>query len=189
VKVAQEHRGLIEKVILSNKRFQGNEDFLEDFCSETFKRSYLIISSVKNVDHIESYLTKVANSAILEVLKTAGRLTKTSDGYQKIRHEVLNISGKQEFCTDEIIYDIPDPGQNIEEKIIQKETVEQIAEIILVIDSKHREKNYIELFKLRYIKNLSQAGIAQQLELSQGEVSKRLVELTHKINEMYIQKY
>jgi RNA polymerase sigma factor (sigma-70 family) len=185
VETTQEYRGLIEKMILNNRRFSGNEDLLEDFCSETFKRSYLIISSVKNVEHVENYLGKVANSAIMEVLKTSGRLAKTSSGYKKIKQEVIQNQDDFKNYPDEIIYDIPDPAVNIEEKVINKETVEKIAEIILLIDTKDPEKNYLDIFKLRYIQSKKQTEIAQELDLSQSEISKRLVELTKKINEAY----
>ncbi|MFA6988815.1 MAG: sigma-70 family RNA polymerase sigma factor [Candidatus Gastranaerophilaceae bacterium] len=182
MEVAQEYRGLIEKMILGNKRFSGNEDLLEDFCSETFKRSYFIISSVKNVEYVENYLNKVANSAILGVLKESGRLTKTSSGYQKIKQEMVQFKDNTEVYAEEIIYDIPDPATNIEEKIINKETLEKIAEIIFLIDKKDPEKQYLGLFKLRYIQNKRQTEIADELELSQSEISKRLVEMTQKIH-------
>ena len=180
---AQKYRGLIKRMILANKRFFGNEDLLEDFCSETFKRAYLIISSVKNVEHVESYLNKIVNSAIIEVLKTSGRVTKTPDGYKKLEQDNIQAKNNVEILPDEeIVYNIPDPAINVEEKVIHKETLEKIAEIIFSIDMEQPEERYLDLFKLRYIENKLQSEIADKLDLSQSEISKRLVDLTQKIH-------
>lgn len=186
MEVAQQYRELIEDIVLNNARVKGNEDLAEDFCSETFKRSYMIISAIKSVDHIESYLEKVANSAIIEVLKTSGRLARTTSGYKQIQQINQPLAQSSDKLQQEIVYDIPDPAPHFEEAIIEKETVQKIAEILMIIDSENAEKQYLQLFNMRYIQNLKQKEIAEELGISQGEVSKRLVEVTSKINEIYI---
>ena len=42
-----EQRILIEKLVKSNNKFKGNEDLLEDFCSETYKRSYSLFDTIE----------------------------------------------------------------------------------------------------------------------------------------------
>ena len=61
-------RDLIEKLVKSNSKFKGNEDLLEDFCSETYKRSYSLLESL-DIQNLENYIAKVVNTAILNVLK------------------------------------------------------------------------------------------------------------------------
>ena len=72
--LVEEQRALIEKIVRNNKNFSGNEDLLEDFCSEAFQKSYLIFNSSSNIDKIESYLSKVVHTSILSVLKNSGRI-------------------------------------------------------------------------------------------------------------------
>ena len=64
----QEQRDLIERLIKSNNKYFGNEDLLDDFCSETYKRSHSLFENV-DIKDIENYIAKVANTAILNVLK------------------------------------------------------------------------------------------------------------------------
>ena len=60
--LVEEQRSLIEKIVRNNKNFSGNEDLLEDFCSEAFQKSYLIFNSSSNIEKIESYLAKVVHT-------------------------------------------------------------------------------------------------------------------------------
>ena len=67
--LVKEQRSLIEKFVKTNKNFQGNEDLLEDFCSEAFQKSYMIFNSSSNIQKIENYVSKVVNTSIMSVLK------------------------------------------------------------------------------------------------------------------------
>lgn len=176
----EKYRPIIEKIIKTNSRYSGNEDLLEDFCSETFKRCYKIIQTSDNIVNIEAYLSKVAKSSILDVLRTAGRLRRLKTGYTQIKTEPI----LKPYNTDEnhyLTYDIEDPTPPVEEKLIKEEELELIRKALLNLDENYKDKCFIEIFKMRYIEERKQSEIAEALGISQGEVSKRLIELAKKV--------
>ena len=181
MELTQEHRNLIEGIVRKNPRTNGNEDLFEDFCSETFKRSYTIISSINDIKNLEIYLNKVASSAILDVLRTSGRLRKARSGYVQLQQQTVSMSNNE---PEDILINIPDPSPHIEEKIIKQDEIKIIRDLILQIDKSEKDKKYIDIFYLRYLMGYKQSQIATETGLSQGEVSKRLIELAMKINEL-----
>lgn len=181
-----EQRELIEKLVRANNKFKGNEDLLEDFCSETFKRSYSLFENI-NIKDIESYVAKVANTAILTVLKQNGRVRRRENRYVSTREILVSpvaiktpvtSSVKIQNTDDEpVIYDIADPRDSFEEKIVRKDLLQKIVDIVLVAQKNNPQKEYLKIFFLRYVKELKQREIAEEINLSQAEVSKRLVEI------------
>ena len=187
VDFSQEHLELIENIIKKHPRFRGNEDLFEDFCSETCNRAHSLFTSVNDIENLKLYLNKVASSAILNVLKNSGRLKRTKTSYEKV-HEV-SIT-QTSYNTDEygnISFDLPDLTLSFEEKIDDQEEIKLIRNIIYKIDLEEPEKKFLEIFKCRYLSSLKQSQIASQLNISQGEVSKRLIELANKVNK-YLKK-
>ena len=182
-----EQRNLIEKFVKSNIKFEGNEDLLEDFCNEAFQKSYIIFNSSSSVQKIESYVQKVVNTSIVGVLKKSGRLTRTSSGYVKTKEISLNTAEQTEAVTNPVIqkdfssnyfYNIEDPKAGIEENIIKKDLLQRIVDAVCVIHSDNPSKCYLELYEARYVKGLKQREISKELNISQSEVSKRLIELS-----------
>ena len=57
--ITEEYKTLIEKMVASNKRFQGNEDLFEDFCNEAFQKAYLILSTSDNIQKTENHCAKM----------------------------------------------------------------------------------------------------------------------------------
>ena len=90
MELVKEQKDLIEKLVKVNPKFSGNEDLLEDFCSETYQKSYLILQSIEDKKSLNAYLKKVVSSAIMDVLKNSGRLTRSTKGYNNIKE--INIS-------------------------------------------------------------------------------------------------
>ncbi len=186
MEISLEHRQIIEDIIRKNPRLSGNEDLFEDFCSETIKRSLSVFSSINDVNNLEVYLSKISSSAILEVLRSSGRLKRINKKYQKINEMPISPTGVYNINNDgELVYDIPDDSANFEEKIILQEDIQRIRDIIVQIDMREKAKKYRDIYFLRYIKGLKQAEISKELAISQGEVSKRLIDLVSKIKEAY----
>ncbi len=183
-----EQRELIEKLVKSNNKFKGNEDLLEDFCSETYKRSYSLFDNV-NVKDIENYIAKVANTAILTVLKQNGRVRRRENKYVSTHEVLINpVPAKiQEPETPKIfepavvnepfVYDIADPRDSFEEKIVRKDLLQKIVDIVLVAQREDPSKEFLKIFYLRYVKEFKQKDIAKEVNISQAEVSKRLIEI------------
>ena len=182
-------RELIEKLVKSNNKFKGNEDLIEDFCSETYKRSYSLFDNV-NIKDIENYIAKVANTAILTVLKQNGRVRRRENKYVST-HEVLinplpaKIQEPETVKTQEtavvvnepFVYDIADPRDSFEEKIVRKDLLQKIVDIVLVAQKNDPSKEFLKIFYLRYVKEFKQKEIAAEVNISQAEVSKRLIEI------------
>lgn len=130
------------------------------------------------IKNLELYLNKVAGTAILEVLKSSGRVRKTKDAYQQIQE--VSIQPEIAYETDAsgyLVYDVADPSPHFEEEVLKREQLLRIKSLIEEIDANDRQKKYFELFVLKFVKEFKQAEIAEQLGISQGEVSKRLSEL------------
>lgn len=168
-----EQRNLIEKLVKSNNKFSGNEDLLEDFCSETYKRSYSLFETVEPKG-LESYIAKVANTAILNVLKENGRVRRRENKYVSTK----DIFAPQTSTKNEsLIYNLPDPKDSFEEKIVRKDLLQKIVDIVLVAQKNNPSKEFLRIFYLRYIEEKKQKDIALEVNISQAEVSKRLIEI------------
>lgn len=176
--ITQEYKAFIESKVASNKRFVGNEDLFEDFCSEALERCLFLLQKTDNIERIEGYLNKLISSAIINVLKTSGRITRNADGYRKISQ----ISISAENPLDNGFLDIKDTTINFVEKITEQETLKEIYNLVVSFDKQFPEENFYKLFYMKYVQNKKQREIASALEISQGEVSKRLFDLMKKIN-------
>ena len=189
-----EQRRLIEKFVRSNIKLNGNEDLLEDFCNEAFQKSYIVFNSSSSVQKIESYIQKVVNTSIISVLKDSGRLKRNAAGRYE-RHRELPLEEErfkmpeiedptpqtsvyQEPSSKKYSYDIEDPKIGIEDKLIRKELLQKIADAVCVVHSDNPGKCYLEIYQARYIRGMKQREISSLLNISQSEVSKRLLELS-----------
>lgn len=180
----QEQRNYIEKLVKSNNKFYGNEDLLEDFCSETYKRSHSLLENA-NINDVENYLAKVVNTSILTVLKESGRVRRRENKYISTKEILINplpTTKTQEIepVVDNVssVYDIADPRDSFEEKIVRKDLLQKIVDIVLVAQKSNPTKEFFKIFYLRYVKEMKQSQIAQELSLSQSEISKRLIEIS-----------
>ena len=183
-----ERKELIEKLIKSNNKYKGNEDLLEDFCSETLKRSYSLFDNV-NIKDIENYIAKVVNTSILTVLKQNGRVRRRENKYVSTREVLMNpVPAKVEepevekpqtsiVASEPFVYDIADPRDSFEEKIVRKDLLQKIVDIVLVAQKENPSKEFLKIFYLRYVKEFKQKDIAKDVNISQAEVSKRLIEI------------
>jgi RNA polymerase sigma factor (sigma-70 family) len=190
VELEQEKIDLIKKVILSDKKYIDNEDLFEDFLNETYKRSFLIINTVKNEASLEAYLRKIVTTSIITVLKDSGRVRRTKEGFIPSKETSLDeviseISDTREtsnkYSNVNINYNIVDLKDGPEEIVIKKEVLQTLLDAIIIAHNTNPTKQYIQLYQLRYIRGLKQKQIAQELNLSQSEVSKRLLDLMEEV--------
>ncbi len=179
-----EQRQFIEKIVKSNSKYFGNEDLYDDFCNEALQKSYMIFNSSSDIKRVESYLSKVVNTSIVSVLKNSGRIRKTTKGYIQTKEVSIDFVEKEVKHADKhelkpiISLDFEDPRDSVEEIAIKKDLLQRIADVVCVIHSEKPQKNYLDIFYLRYIKAYKQSEISRELSLSQSEVSKRLLELS-----------
>ena len=183
--LVEEQRTLIEKIVKADKNFHGNEDLFEDFCSEAFQKSYMVFNSSSNINRIESYVTKVVHTSIVGVLKNSGRIRRSSEGYVPTKEiKVADFSQSQtvKAVGREFILDFPDPKESLEEIVITKDCLQRIVDAVCVIHKEVPSQLFYDIFCLRYLKGMKQKEIASQLNISQSEVSKRLLHLSKLIS-------
>ena len=185
--LVEEQRSLIEKIVRGNKNFRGNEDLFEDFCSEAFQKSYMIFNSSSNIQKIESYDSKVVHTSILSVLKNSGRIRRSNDGYvptKEIKVPEFNsaVTVKTQPLGPDFILDFPDPKDSAEEILITKDCLQKIADAVCIIHKEIPSQLFLDIFYLRYVNGLKQTEISKSLNLSQSEISKRLMQLSKLIS-------
>lgn len=187
MELEQDKIDLIKKVILSDKKYIDNEDLFEDFLNESYKRSFLIINTVKNEASLEAYLKKIVTTSIITVLKDSGRVRRTKEGFIPSKEESLdNFISETDTKTNKysnvnVNYNIVDLQDGPEEIVIKKEVLQTLLDAVMIAHNTNPAKQYLQLYQLRYVRGLKQKQIAQELNLSQSEVSKRLLELMEEV--------
>ncbi len=183
MELAQDKIDLIEKLIRANRKFINNEDLYEDFFNEACKRSLPIISTISSDATLEVYLRKVATSSILNVLKDSGRLRRTRNAYVSTKEVSLSDSTSYSniYSDIKVEYEPIDFDNGPEDVAIKNEVVNLVTDFLDKINKEEPDKQYLEIYKLRYREGMTQSEIAEELNLSQSEVSKRLFKLMQKV--------
>ena len=183
MELTQDKIDLIERLIKSNRKFINNEDLYEDFFNEACKRSMPIISTISSDATLEVYLKKVATSSILNVLKDSGRLRRTHSGFVETNTVPIAESNSYSnvYSDVKIEYELIDFDNGPEDIAIKNEAMKLVISSLHRINEEEPDKQYLEIYKLRYREGMTQAEIANELGLSQSEVSKRLFKLMQKI--------
>lgn len=173
------------KYIKSNAKYQGNEDLCEDFLAESVRRSLSVIESVDDIAFIEPYLKKVVNTSILTVLKNSGRVQRIKNSFvpsPKVvslndMSEDITVSTQSKTAQAFSLEDIPDPQVDLVETAANRELLTQVCNAVIVADSTDNSKRYYDIFVKRYVDLKKQSEIAEELEISQSQVCKRLYEI------------
>lgn len=186
MELAQDKIDLISKIIKNDRKFANNEDLYDDFLNETCKRSLLIVKTVTSDSTLEAYLKRIATSSILNVLKSEGRLRRTREGFTPIKNVSLETpSSIPDYSTVQVHYEPVDIQDTPEDVVAKKEILQIIVDTVAEVDSTEPEKNYLKLYYLRYEKGMTQKEIAEELSISQSEVSKRLFRLMEKVKQAF----
>lgn len=97
---------------------------------------------------------------------------------QRAKDSVINI--KEEIQMSErydSVESLIDPLEICPQRRISEYTVDKLIQVVKAVSASFPKKRYYEIFTLRYIKKLNQSQIAQEMKISQVELSKRFVEL------------
>lgn len=181
MEIAQEKIDLISKIIKNDRKYSNNEDLFDDFLNETCKRSVAILDAINSETTLETYLKRVVTTSIINVLKDSGRLRRTRSGYMSTKEIGLEQSPNIDYSNIKISYtDISIP-ENPEDIVLQKEILTFVADTIKQINNEYPDKNYMDIYIMRYDKGMTQKEIAEELGLSQSEISKRLYKLMEKV--------
>lgn len=189
VDLAQDKIDLIEKLIKNDKKFANNEDLYDDFFNETCKRSLLIVKTVTSDATLEAYLRKIATTSILNVLKDSGRLRRTRSGFTSTGELPLETVTKTdngiEYSSAKISYSSVKIQESPEDVVLKKEILQKVIDIVNEIDETEPDKKYLNIYNLRFESGMTQKEIAENLGLSQSEVSKRLFKLMGKVKQAF----
>ena len=185
MELTQDKIELIEKLIRNDRKFVNNEDLYEDFFNEMCKRSMPIVNTITSDATLEAYLRKIATTSIINVLKDSGRLRRTREGYSSVKSVPLedNNHGNEttvNYSNAKIQYNIVDFESNPEDLAVKNEILQKVIDALYSINNAEPDKQYLRIYKLRYDEGMTQKEIAQELNLSQAEISKRLFKFKKK---------
>ena len=197
VEITQEKIDLISKIIKNDRKFQNNEDLFDDFLNETCRRSVSIINSIDSGSTLEAYLRKIVSTSIINVLKDSGRLRRSKSGYTPVTEVPIETVAPVVEEITQAPTDLPvnlfnytsfNPGYtdvniplNPEDNAIHNEVVNFIADTLERINEEEPDEKFMDIFILRYDKGLTQREMAQELGISQSEVSKRIYALIERV--------
>lgn len=185
MEITQDKIDLISKIIKNDRKYPNNEDLYDDFFNETCKRSVAILNSIDSEATLEAYLKRVATTSIINVLKDSGRLRRTRTGYMSTQEVGLDSKSSGIDYSDVVIsYTSIKLPESPEEIVIQKEILEFVANTVKNIDKSEPDKDYLHIYTLRYDKGMTQKEIAEELGISQSEVSKRLYRIMDKVKDI-----
>lgn len=189
-------RELIENIIKQHPDYRGHEDLMEQFCAEVYKKSYLLLDSVSNIESLKNYLTKVADTSIANVLKNIKsdnsiqtlnskktleiepiQLKKIDEPKEINTNPVVSLQKNTQQSERDIYSNLIDPEEFVSEKYTNPELAKSILDIIDKLDLGNPSKKYLEIFTMRYVQNLRQSVIARKLKISQADLSKRFCEM------------
>ena len=190
MELTQDKLNLIEKIIKNDRKFANNEDLYEDFFNEMCKRSIPIVNTITSDLTLEAYLKKIATTSILNVLKDSGRLRRTREGYIPTNNVSLdeikeNNSSSDSYKIAKITYQNIDFDNEPEDLAVEQEVLQKLINSLYKINKTEPEKQFLRIYKLRYEEGMTQKEIANELNLSQAEISKRLFKLMEKVKKAF----
>ncbi|MBR1424112.1 sigma-70 family RNA polymerase sigma factor [bacterium] len=182
MELAQDKIELISKVIKEDRKYSSNEDLYDDFFNETCRRSMSIINAIDSETTLTAYLRRIATTSIINVLKDSGRLKRTKSGYMSTKEVIVeNTDNSLDYSRLTVDYSSVKVPQTPEEVVIQKDILQFVADTIKKIDKEDPDKQYLQIYTLRYDKGMTQNEISADLGISQSEISKRLYRLMDKV--------
>lgn len=180
----QEHKELAENILKKSPGFRGNEDLLEEMLNETLKKSRNFLDCSMDAGSLEIYIKKIAGNVIVDILKNADNIRAEKEKKAQAGKEFREVPISYE--TDEkgkIIYRIKVPEINTQKgKGISKEKIKNIKEKVIELHNKSSQKNYKQIFELRFIKELSHQEIAKKLDVKEEQIASALFEMLNEFD-------
>ena len=195
LEISLKQRQLIESVVKEHPKFPMFSDMLDNICESIYKKSYLLIDTIKDEQRLKRHLSMVCESCINELIKkkrpeinlppqkdvkdeivSIKRQPQSLNQNNEIKKENIQKSSQNEkkyAPTESLI----DPIKVYPLKIESLDVLDNLIKTIKMLDGKYPNKDFYKLFCMRYIQFYSQSEIARELKISQAELSKRLIEL------------
>lgn len=205
LEIKNEYKVLISSVIEENPKYRGNEHLMDAFLEVMYKKASLLLDAIKDKSRLKRHLAMLSDGCMNQVIKQykakeETKLYKQVEQNVKKRQNIVslkkdidkNLSYTKEAKNGNIVnlreeienkerYNnvntVLDPLEFYSYQTVSENTVDKLMYIIRQIDLKFPQKRYYDIFSLRYIKKYSQSQMAQELKISQTELSKRFVEM------------
>jgi len=157
------------KYIKRDKRYSGNEDLTDKFLNEIIKAEKRADIDILSNELPEDYKERFVSSCIIKVLKRNNRLLKRSNSvktqkkYKPVSYDIMNYSPSDE--KRELLHSV---------KL-------RVVKILKDIDAEYPQKNYGEIYALRYIENKNLGEIATILAKPEEQIAKDMFSLIEEV--------
>ena len=130
---------LVEKLVKQNKKFTGNEQYLDEIIDDVLNHANSIMESINNESVIEEFLNKIVSTSIITVSKKMNRNVSHSSSAQKLINKINNQVYDKEVTkgfVDNFINGSSDKSidNSLSDEIIASENIpihyDQLSEII-----------------------------------------------------------
>lgn len=160
----KEEKNII-KYIKKDKRYSGNEDLIEKFLKEIEKNMEKTEVNILSKEISSDYVERFVSSCIINVLKKNNRIYRVTS----------NAKGIKKYKT--VSYDIMNYEPISEKKELLHSFKLRAVKIIKDIEKDYPEKNYGEIYALRYIEKKNLSEIANILAKNEDEIAKDIFSL------------
>ncbi len=94
--ISKEHRALIESVVRESIKFRGNEELIDIFVDSVYKKSYLLMDTIRDKDRLKKHLFAICDSCMESVLKEKQKFSQTQiyrqiEKNNKLQDEIVTL--------------------------------------------------------------------------------------------------
>ena len=176
-------RELIEEIIKQHPDYIGHENLIDQFCAEIYKKSYLLLDSVSNIETL-SKINKLPDIPDITVeTKVQQHVVQKQPEPIQVHNSMPNVKKRQEAVNKDPYSGLIDPEEFFNEKQTNPLVAKNIIDVIDMLDLGNPDKKYLEIFTMRYVQNMHQGDIAKKLKISQADLSMRFCDLVKLIKQ------
>lgn len=170
----KKYQDIIVEVIKNNARFQGHEDLLDDVFNDVVERLGSVLDAIDDETIARSYIERIAKLSVITLTKQKKSLTpiKVSSASRLVDDVV-----KKESQNHYEIFDYT-PKAISDNYSISEDLQMSVEQAIMHLNNEYPTKDYVEIYKLRFIENKSVEEISEVLKTSQAQTAERLFDLT-----------
>lgn len=159
----------IIKYIKKDKRYFGNEDLTDKFLDEIKKSERRAAINLLSEELPQDYKERFVSSCIIKVLKRNERLFKRGN------------SVKNQKKYKPVSYDIMNYAPINEKREILHSVKLRVVKILKDIEKDYPDKNYGEIYALRYIENKNLREISTILAKPEEEIAKDIFSMVEEV--------
>jgi len=171
------YENVILEIIKKNERYQGNEDLLQFIYDDVVERLGGILDTITDEAVLRTYIERIAKLSIITVTKRRGSFTD-------IKQDVASKFGQVERKIHQYHYDVFEVPQTKSAEInLSEDFLMAVEQSVMQMENDYPTKDYIKIYKMRFVENKSLEEISEELNVSQAQVAERLFDLTALVKE------